>query len=250
MVLALHPYHFWKEPNAFESSTQFKMASSNKHEVEDEDEIPLHSNRAFGAGLHRKPIAFVPAKSGGLASTRGPSGHPRSVADIYLDLVLPRNDDSRSTTTSTTPSQICEICQLAVEEEQLDLDSGRHTTRRHETTLAHQVCLAHSHPPSALDRSRMGLSVLQSQGWDPDSRKGLGVVQQGLQYPIKAKEKHDNLGIGVKLPKNLEAYKKEKPQKLDAGKIRKMAAEDKRRKERLQRQFYGNGELEKYLGSG
>jgi hypothetical protein len=92
---------------------------------------------------------------------------------------------------------------------------------------------------------------LQSQGWDPDSRSGLGVVQQGIQYPIKVKPKDDTLGIGVKVPKDLETrMKREKVQKLDAKKVRKMAAEDKKRRERLQQQFYGNADVEKYLGSG
>ncbi|KAK8090989.1 hypothetical protein PG994_000494 [Apiospora phragmitis] len=92
------------------------------------------------------------------------------------------------------------------------------------------------------------ISVLKSQGWDPDARKGLGASQQGVQYPIKAKQKRDMLGIGVQVPKDLEKWKKEKPQKLDAGKVRKKAAEDKKRRERLQRQFYGNPDIEKYLG--
>jgi hypothetical protein len=96
----------------------------------------------------------------------------------------------------------------------------------------------------------MGLSVLEAQGWNPDSRRGLGAAQQGVQYPIKAKEKNDTLGIGVKVPKDLGQRKKETLPKLDAGKVRKLAAEDKKRRERLHRQFYGNGELEKYLGGG
>lgn len=218
---------------------------------EEEEEMPLHSKRAFGAGLHRRPIAFVPAKSGALATTSEPAAPAKSIADFYLDIVLGKDESSASTTTDAVPSSICEVCQLPVEEENGTQTSSKKTSaRRHETSLAHQVCITHSHPPSALDRSRMGLSVLQSQGWNPDSRKGLGAIEQGIQFPVKAKEKRDNLGIGVKVPKNLAAYKKEKPQSLDAGKVRKMAAEDKKRRERLQRQFYGNGELEKYLGSG
>lgn len=96
----------------------------------------------------------------------------------------------------------------------------------------------------------MGLNVLQTQGWDPDSRKGLGVEQQGMQYPIKAKPKNDTLGIGVQVPKNLPVKKKEKVQTYDAKKVRKMAMEDKKRHERLRRQFYGNPDVERYLGTG
>lgn len=218
---------------------------------EDEEcELPLHQPRAFGAGLHRKPIAFLPAKAGGLSSTSEATASSKSVADLYLDIVLSKETKSNLATPDTTTPPMCEICQLPLDEKIAGSAAGTSHSRPHEASLAHQVCLAHSHPPSALDRSRLGLSVLQSQGWDPDSRGGLGVTHQGMQYPIKVKEKHDNLGIGVKVPKKLEAYKRDKPQKLDAGKVRKMAAEDKKRRERLQRQFYGNGEVEKYLGSG
>ncbi|KAK9770228.1 putative G-patch domain-containing protein [Seiridium cardinale] len=227
------------------------MASDNRYEEheEEESEMPLHSKRAFGSGLYRKPIAFLPARSGGLASTNHTSTPSKSIADLYLNIVLSKDAESVSTTQDSTPTQMCEVCQLPMDEGATGAHPDKAGTRPHEATLAHQVCLEHSHPPSALDRSRMGLSVLQSQGWNPDSRKGLGAVEQGVQFPIKAREKRDTLGIGVKVPKNLDAYKKEKQQKLDAGKVRKMVAEDKKRRERLQRQFYGNGELEKYLGS-
>lgn len=225
------------------------MAFGDRYEDE-EDEMPLHQQRAFGTGLHRKPIAFLPAKEGALSSVNEAPAPSRSVADMYLDIVLAKDGESGSTAAAAAPSNMCEVCQLPMNTESAGPSFGNPNARPHEASLAHQVCLTHSHPPSALDRSRMGLTVLQSQGWDPDSRKGLGAVQQGMQFPIKAKEKKDNLGIGVKVPTNLGAYTKEKPQRLDAGKVRKMAAEDKKRRERLQRQFYGNGEVEKYLGSG
>ncbi|KAK8106177.1 hypothetical protein PG999_009536 [Apiospora kogelbergensis] len=66
--------------------------------------------------------------------------------------------------------------------------------------------------------------------------------------PDQGKAKEDTLGIGVEVPKDLEKWKKEKPQKLDAAKVRKKVAEDKKRREKLQRQFYGNPDIEKYLG--
>lgn len=225
------------------------MVSDGRFEDE-EDELPLHQPRAFGAGLHRKPIAFLPAKSGDLSSTSEANASSQSVADLYLDIVLSKTTNLGTTKPGTASPPICEVCQLPLDEptSALSSEKSKPKPRPHEVSIAHQVCLAHSHPPSALDRSRLGLSLLQSQGWDPDSRSGLGVEQQGMRFPAKAKEKHDNLGIGVKVPKNLEVYKKEQPQKLDAGKVRKMAVEDKKRRERLQRQFYGNGELEKYLG--
>ncbi|KAK7956971.1 G-patch domain-containing protein [Apiospora aurea] len=207
-----------------------------------EDDIPLEHKKPFSAGLRRKLIQFVPASAEETASTeqnRATSTPAKSIEDIYLNIVMPPRDTASAPPESPASHRICELCQLPV-------DGG--ATASHETSIAHQVYLEHSHPPSALDRSRMGLAVLQSQGWDPDARKGLGVAQQGVQYPIKAKQKEDTLGIGVQVPKDLEKWKKEKPQNLDAAKVRKKVAEDKKRREKLQRQFYGNPDIEKYLG--
>jgi hypothetical protein len=95
----------------------------------------------------------------------------------------------------------------------------------------------------------MGLVYLSSHGWDPDSRQGLGAVQQGISYPVKAKVKDDNLGIGMKVPKGLPPPKK-KEQLLDAKKVRKMAAEEKKKADRIRQDLFGDGKLEKYLGPG
>lgn len=214
------------------------------------DDIPLQHQRPFGSGLRCKHITFVPASSGKLVSPdqSTSSAQSRSVADLYLDIVLP--EDTRSQKTETALAQVCEVCQLPLNEVPSNAAQNKPHQRHHETSIAHQVCITHSHPPSSIDRSRMGLAVLSARGWDPDSRTGLGATQQGIQFPIKATPKDDKLGIGVKVPKNLEVKKKEKPKTLDAGKVRKMAKEDKKRREKLQRQFYGNSDIEKYLGSG
>ncbi|KAI1409599.1 hypothetical protein F5Y13DRAFT_169623 [Hypoxylon sp. FL1857] len=215
-----------------------------------EYDIPLQDKRPFGSGLKRKRVVFVPASSGHLNTTQeNNSAKPsQSISDLYLSIVLPKEKEAGQAITTTTP-QICEICQLPLDDASESSENAKAGSRPHEASIAHQVCLTHSHPPSALDRSRMGLNVLQSQGWDPDSRKGLGAEQQGMQYPIKVKQKNDTLGIGVQVPKNL-PVKKEKPKTYDAKKIRKMALEDKKRHERLRRQFYGNSDVEKYLGAG
>ncbi|KXJ85517.1 hypothetical protein Micbo1qcDRAFT_169359 [Microdochium bolleyi] len=212
-----------------------------------EDEIPLQQKRPFGSGLRRTQVAFVPASTGPLittdeAATAKPS---RSIADMYLSLVLP-NLAAKSTGEepfgSHQDSMVCEVCKLPING---DLDPA---PRLHEASIAHQLCLAHSHPPSALNRSRMGLKVLQTQGWDPDSRAGLGTEGQGMAYPIKAKPKDDTLGIGVKVPKDLPP-KKEKPAKMDAGRVRKAAAEDRKRNDRLRQQLFSSTDVDKYLGS-
>ncbi|KAK7750489.1 hypothetical protein SLS62_007568 [Diatrype stigma] len=134
---------------------------------------------------------------------------------------------------------VCEICKLPLDEDQA-VPGGTSTLRPHEASLAHQVCLEHSHPPSALDRSRMGMGVLQSQGWDPDSRQGLGAAHQGIQFPLKAKPKRDTMGIGVEVPKDFVPKKKEKTQTYDAKKVRKMVAEDRKRQEKLREQIFAH----------
>lgn len=229
--------------------------SSQDWEDDPEYDIPLQHKRPFGSGLKRKRVVFVPASSGDFNTTEeNISTKPsQSVSDLYLSIVLPKEKDENQSSSEkakviTTP-QICEICQLPVNESSRDVKNLETSSRPHEASIAHQVCMAHSYPPSALDRSRMGLNVLQSQGWDPDSRKGLGSEQQGIQYPIKAKQKNDTLGIGVQVPKNL-PVKEKKAQTYDAKKVRKMAMEDKKKHERLRRQFYGNPDVEKYLGTG
>ncbi|KAI1503852.1 hypothetical protein F5X99DRAFT_373626 [Biscogniauxia marginata] len=234
------------------------MASDEWSDDEEYDDVPLQDRRPFGSGLHRKRVVFVPASSGCLNSTEESTTTKtsKSVSDLYLSIVLPKETGeptgtSKGEADKDTP-KMCEVCSLPMNENPNPetIDMGKSTSRPHEASIAHQVCLTHSHPPSAVDRSRMGLGVLQSQGWDPDARRGLGSSQQGIQYPIKAKAKNNTLGIGVEVPKNLPVKKKEKVQTLDAKKVRKMAAEDKRRHEKLRQQFYGNPDVEKYLGHG
>lgn len=43
---------------------------------------------------------------------------------------------------------------------------------------------------------------------------------------------------------------KEKTEKLDAGKVRKLQVKDCKRRERLQELFYRNEDLDRYLGTG
>ncbi|KAH8889815.1 hypothetical protein GQ53DRAFT_608505, partial [Thozetella sp. PMI_491] len=219
-------------------------------EEEVEDDVPLHRKKVFGAGLHKKTISFVPASDGTLKSTGG-SGVPatksaQSIADLYMSMVLPGEAAK-----SKPEAEICVVCKLPLRpsSEPYKQGASMHINSTHETSLAHQICVPHSHPPSALDRSRMGLAVLQSHGWDPDSRKGLGAGQQGIQFPVKARPKDDTTGIGIVVPKSLPPREK-KPQLLDAGKVRKQYSEDKKKAATIRRQLFGDDRLEKYLGPG
>ncbi|GKT47455.1 uncharacterized protein ColSpa_07636 [Colletotrichum spaethianum] len=228
----------------------------------EEEDVPLHHRRPFGAGIQRKPIQFVKASDPNLRTTEPvkTTKSGSSVGDFYLSLVLP--SEKKETEAEKPEAQMCAVCALplgkddAVEEVGKDGSSSskdKTTRQKHEASIAHQVCLTHSHPPSALDRSRMGLTYLSSHGWDPDSRKGLGAVGQGIQYPLKTKPKEDKYGLGLNIPKDLKSRvekTKQKPQTLDAKKCRKKAEEDKKKAERLRQMFYGSEAMDRYLGSG
>lgn len=229
------------------------MAYQEWSDSDEPEEVPLQHRRPFGSGLKRKRVVFVPASSSNPNSIDGtkPSEPSKSVSDIYLSIVLPKEEATKAVSThdtSVAKPDLCDICKLPMDEDSKAASTERASSRPHEASIAHQVCMSHSHPPSALDRSRMGLGVLQAQGWDPDGRAGLGASQQGISFPIKARPKNDTLGLGVKVPKVIATKKKEKPQLLDAKKVRKMVADDKKHHEKLRHQFYGNPDVEKYLG--
>jgi len=229
-----------------------KPAQENSIDVDDYDDAPLQNIRPFGSGLHRKKITFVPASGDGKLNTTTLSMGTKpgqDVADTYLSMVLP--EDAKPHLPATTVCEVCHLPLTSLTAEKGATEEVSKTTTSHEGSLAHQLCLPHSHPPSALDRSRMGMAYLSSHGWDPDSRTGLGVEQQGIQFPVKAKVKADNLGVGMVAPKNIPLPKKEK--QLDAGKVRKLAGEEKRKAARIRQQLSGRkdpDDLEKYLRGG
>lgn len=202
--------------------------------------IPIKDQRYFGAGLKRKRVKFVPASS---PATPQPSASGPAVSDLYLSIVGGAKKDGSSSAQSTPEAsgvsasapQRCPVCDLPLAE-------------GHESSLAHQVCVQHSHPPSAIERTRKGLSFLQAHGWDPDSRKGLGKGGEGILHPIKLKEKNDTVGLGMTVPRN--AAPKAKVEKLNAKEVRKNEEQGKRRKEQLQRLFYSSDDVLRYLGEG
>ncbi|KAB8297703.1 hypothetical protein EYC80_001510 [Monilinia laxa] len=235
---------------------------------DDTYEIPLQDQRVFGAGIKRKRVKFVPSTSSSTTQPTASSNSATSISDFYLRLV-PSEDSPGSESTQTessVPSRdpaVCEVCKLPVftgpeaimGEDMVDSSDTLNTIsstkpRPHEASLAHQVCLNHSHPPSHVDRNRKGLAYLSSYGWDPDSRLGLGASGQGIQYPIKPKPKDDKLGIGIVLPKDSGIRKTTKIQKLDAGKVRKLHEKDRKKGEILREMFYRNDDVERYLGGG
>jgi len=243
---------------------------------DDEYEIPLRDQRYFGAGLKRKRVQFVPSSTTLTSTSNLPAPVSSTAASQYLEIVLGNRKtfkdpaESANAAEESTPEDGAEASsdpdtnEPAVKSEEVP-DVGRATALcdicnrpvanvasavAHESSLTHQICLQHSHPPSHLDRTRKGLQVLSTQGWDPDSRMGLGSTGSGILYPIKAKENPQRVGLGVKAEDLTKASVKEKPVKLDAGKVRKMEAEKRKKGQSLRDAFYRSEDVERYLGGG
>ncbi|RAH69190.1 putative G-patch domain protein, partial [Aspergillus aculeatinus CBS 121060] len=175
---------------------------------------------------------------------------------------------------SNPTSQICQICNLpytaaSSSETQPAAETTPHPhPRPHEASLAHQLCLTHSHPPSHLDRTRPGLRYLAAYGWDPDSRLGLGAPgREGIVAPVKGKVKVDTVGLGGAGQASDEEgdHKRRrrgggqdaggtrgggKVQKLNAKEVRRGQVDARKRGERLRELFYQDERVLRYLGGG
>ena len=232
-------------------------------DVDDDYVIPLQDRRVFGAGIKRKRVHFIPATSD-TAVISPELTIPNLAGDRYLSIVMPAASSGRDQLESagadtvepnpharwSSDAPICQICNLPVPPHS---SSATSSSRPHEASIAHQVCLTHSHPPSHLERGRPGLRYLSTYGWDPDSRLGLGASGQGIRVPIKPKAKANSVGLGAEVPQrhSSDVISATKPrEKLDAKKLRKEHLESDRKGESLQELFYGNEDVEKYLGPG
>lgn len=199
----------------------------------------------------KRPISFVRASH----STPNLPLPKSNLGDAYLSLVLASSSDTAQSSEppllddagSLARNSICPVCSLPV------IDK----TGDHETSIAHQVCLQHTHPPSALDRSRKGLVYLQGYGWDPDERRGLGARdREGRLHPVLPQSKEDRAGIGTSIGDTEDGGKKRSGRntpdkvvkKVGAKEAKKNVAEDKKKRERLQRLFYTDESVLKYLG--
>lgn len=224
-----------------------------RHEEEHDEEDPRYndadvstepftSHTAYGRGLWKNPVAFVPAAPE-VKPTSSNTIDGQSVAQKYLAIMFPNGQPTPNL--DTYP--LCGICGEPVKE-------ADH--RIHFLSAAHQAALPRAPIPSAIDRTRMGLKYMQSHGWDVDARMGLGARGEGMLFPLVPKEKRDKLGLGI--DKKAEERRRKLVSgasvagkgeiRLDAGKIQKLAKVEKKKHENLQRMFYGNDEVEKYLG--
>jgi hypothetical protein len=243
---------------SFAASLSGSLFPSNNHTTMSESDeeyysVPLKDQRYFGAGIKRQRVHFVPSSTSESTTSAGASTPSAlSASERYLQIVLNKASSepppSSEVGLEKAGPKTCDICKS-----QYQGDEAAHCS-----SLVHQIALPHSHPPSALDRTRKGLSILQSYGWNPDDRLGLGAQREGILHPVKAKEKRDTVGLGVNLNNDEPSLKKkrkstgeQKPiERLDAGKIRKLEQNNKKKHERLQTLFYSNDEVDKYLGAG
>ncbi|KAF7131192.1 hypothetical protein CNMCM5793_004242 [Aspergillus hiratsukae] len=253
---------------------------------DDEDYfLPLEDQRVFGAGIRRKRVQFVRSSEHELntttSTTTTTTTTPQSTssglspADKYLSIVLPKDQQvSKPAATHETasappspsavlaPVQLCEVCNLPLDGETPDTDD-KGLTRPHEASLAHQLCLSHSHPPSHLDRTRHGLRYLSAYGWDPDSRLGLGAPgREGIREPLKGRLKADTVGLGAEVEVESSAKGKKRVagaaataaparvQRLNAKQVRRGHFDAKRRAEKLRQMFYQNDDVQRYLSGG
>lgn len=197
--------------------------------------LPAEDQRVFGAGIKRRRVPFVPA------STDESDVHAKpktAVGDRYLSIVLKAKEQ---TSQDNEPIGVCEVC-------------GQPVKDSHESSISHQLCLEHSHPPSHLPREHIGLKILGSHGWDPDSRLGLGTTGEGIRIPIKSKIKNNTAGLGVETQQRndggiFEVKATEGIKRLNAKEVRLQEEEGRKRAHKLQQNFYGE-DLSKYLGPG
>lgn len=214
---------------------------------DEEDDIPLHRKRPFGSGVKRTKVEFVKAQyADDTAATAASARRDKAAAigDLYASVVLAGSSSSSpaSKSPTATPTEekepaACPVCSLPI--------TG--TVEQHNTSLVHQVSLEHSHPPSALDRSRMGLRALEAHGWNPDARLGLGLGGDGMRYPIKIAAKDDTLGIGAVAPETGKGERLEEPKKLSAKEVKLQIQREREKAERMQREIYGRVDVERYL---
>lgn len=230
------------------------VPQSDGHADDMYDNTLLQYQRGFS--LKRKRIEFVPQQQASATVAR-PIRDASAVSDLYLNIVLPSKalsqesatptkteheqeqaDEPTAGTQSSAPDT-CPVCHLPLD------NNPSIRNPPHEASLPHQICLEHSHPPSALDRRRKGLRYLSSYGWSPDERRGLGAQGDGRLYPVQVKARGDNRGVGARLVNREVAPRVEK---VDAGRARRMAVEEAARAERLRQLVYGRDDVNELLG--
>jgi hypothetical protein len=199
---------------------------------DDEIQLPPARNH-FDFALRKNAVKFLPA-SIPQAETPQQKNPGSILTDFYLSRGLISSD--KPCEDSDVPDAIlCEYCKILVDPLKL---------AEHQSSFQHELNRPHIYPPSAIDRTRKGVAFLQSKGWDPDSRKGLGASGEGILYPIKTKENTAKQGLGaperpVTLEKQPKADSKVEKKLNPRQKRRQEEQEKKRRDRQLHDLFYG-----------
>ena len=226
---------------------------------EDTGLVPLQDQRVFGAGHKRKRIILVPPSASSEANAAPPSHTAFSAAQRYLSIVFQDVSDASLTGPQTSklivldesetqsslpslseaPGTFCEICcsPQTIPSTTDFADTKARTI--HTASIAHQYCLAHSQPPSHLNRQHIGVKYLLSHGWDPDARLGLGASSQGITAPVKGTVKNDTVGVGAGVGP-LKAGSQPKQKRLNARAVREMDRQDRKKREQLEDLYYAS----------
>jgi hypothetical protein len=213
------------------------------NDQDDEFELPPAKDH-FDFGFRRNAVKFLPA-SVSEAETPQQKNSGSILTDFYLSRGL-ISSEKPSEDSDVPNAVLCEYCKILVDPAKLS---------EHQTSFKHELNRPHIYPPSAIDRTRKGVAFLQSKGWDPDSRKGLGASGEGILYPIKPKENSAKQGLGA--PEKPAALKKQP--KTESKVEKKMNPKQKRKQEEQEKKwrdrqlhdlFYGrDNDLDAYFGS-
>ncbi|KAF7718548.1 Uncharacterized protein PECH_003636 [Penicillium ucsense] len=239
---------------------------SSEHELSTIKSGGQSSTTPLGPSIADKYLSIVLQKEPIKTTTTSPTAKATSDPVRAVHSAQPNPDPTGSSSTATLPTpstlqpsaaEYCEICNLPLSVENRPENQRSATTsssRPHEASLAHQVCLEHSHPPSHLDRTRAGLRYLSNYGWDPDSRLGLGATgREGIREPLKGRMKTDTAGLGAGRDADGDLVptpppRPKKVEKLNAKQARKSALEAQKRGDKLRNMFFQSDQVLKYLG--
>ena len=169
----------------------------------------------------RRPLAFVPARNDVpmVEATADDDVSPAvNAAEAYAAIVGRRDVEP----VASASAAVCDVCGKAI----TDVES-------HARSLAHKLAVSRPAPLNvptyyAIGPTNRGRRMLEASGWSEDSGRGLGAQGQGAVAPIRASDKHDRLGIGLKQRRRTAteiaatAAGKDLPQKLPGtGRVRR-----------------------------
>lgn len=222
------------------------------------------SNRATVAnipGTRRPPVHFVNEASNvaANASTSSSSSSVPCAADKYTAIVF-RNKyrnaaeavaASMNSGSECTETLTCEVCGGTTPGD----PEGREA---HVMSLTHQFALPQGDHPSSFDRKSSAFKYMTAQGWDPDTRKGLGANCQGRPEPVQLRKRADRAGLGVdgELVESVRGQEESNKDRMARIIKNSMSRDDRlliertryERNEKMRDLLYGDEEVHKYLG--